>query len=603
MFQQSVLSDIRDRLPISAFIGERIPLKKAGRNFKGMCPFHQEKTPSFMVSDEKQIFHCFGCGEGGDVFKFLMKYEGVTFAEAVAQLAKRTGVSLPPDAFRKEFAPDAETAKKKKWAHRLNQVVAEYFHGMLKGRDGAPARNYLISRGILEENWTQHFLGYAEKRWDTLVRYLEEKKVPLELALELGLIKKRTSVSDDASPEEKYFGFFRNRLMFPIVSSRGEVIGFSGRALEEDDDQVKYLNSPDSIIYHKSNSVYGLNVAQQAIRKEDRLIIVEGNIDLLSLHQNGVKNVVAPLGTALTTGHLRLLARFSKNMVVVFDGDEAGFKAARRALPLFIEMNIVPRAVAMPAGEDPDSFVRKKGAPAFIELVKDAPTLFEHIADKMAQAVANDTAGRIEVLKDMVPILADVRDPIERGMYRSCLARRLKVREEVVDEALRGKMKKVLLKTSKEKGAEDASARNLSETRAERLLIETMITLPETAGKVFTHIDAEDFVDKWCRTVAGILKGEAGPEGKVNVGRMLQDIADPDLALELRTIALQENELEPKEVDQLIEDCVASLKRLHLAQGIEEVNERIRDAEAEGDEVKLFELLAKKRDMAATIAR
>jgi DNA primase len=603
MFNQEILGDIRDRLTISAFIGERIPLKKAGRNFKGLCPFHQEKTPSFMVSDEKQIFHCFGCGEGGDVFKFIMKYEGLTFAEAVQQLAERAGVALPADAFKKDPAPDAENAKKKKWLYRLNQVVAEYYHESLKGKNGAPARNYLISRGILEENWTQHFLGYAEKRWDTLVRCLVEKKIPLELALELGLIKKRASVSEDASPEDKYFDFFRNRLMFPIVSSRGEVIGFSGRALEEDDDQVKYLNSPDSIIYHKSNSVYGLNVAQQAIRKEDRLIIVEGNIDLISLHQNGVKNVVAPLGTALTTGHLRLLSRYSKNMILVFDGDDAGFRAARRALPLFIEMNLVPRAAAMPAGEDPDSFIRKKGAPAFLDLVNNAPLLFEHIVDKMAVSAVNDTAGRIEVLKNMIPVLADVSDPIERGLYRGYLAKRLRVKEEVVDEALRGGLKKTSFKTSKDKSAETIPAKNLSDAKAERLLIETMIKVPDAAAKVFGHISAEDFADRWCRTVAQVLKEETAREGRVNVSRMLDNIADTDMAAELRTIAVEENDLDAEEAGRLIEDCIAAINRRRLARDIEDVNERIKEAEAEGDESKLFELLARKRDLAAAIAR
>lgn len=343
MFNQEILGDIRDRIPIVSFIGERIPLKKAGRNYKGLCPFHQEKTPSFMASDEKQIFHCFGCGEGGDIFKFLMKFEGLSFAEAVRQLADRAGVMLPKDAFAKD--PDEEMARKKKWCLRVNQVAAEYFFNALKGPSGGVARNYLKSRGILDETWTQLFLGYAEKGWDGLIRHLEEKKVPLELAEELGLLKRK-------SDSKGYYDFFRDRLMFPIISQRGEVIGFSGRALDANDKEAaKYLNSPDSLIYHKSNCVYGLNAAADAIRKTDQVILVEGNIDLVSLHQAGFKNVVAPLGTALTSGHIRLLSRYSKNVVVIFDGDEAGSKASTRALPLFIEAGLTPRAVAMPDGE------------------------------------------------------------------------------------------------------------------------------------------------------------------------------------------------------------------------------------------------------------
>lgn len=586
MFSQEILGDIRDRIPIVSFIGERIPLKKAGRNYKGLCPFHQEKTPSFMASDEKQIFHCFGCGEGGDIFKFLMKFEGLSFAEAVHQLAERAGIALPKDAFAKD--PDEEIVRKKKWCLRLNQVASEYFFNALKGPSGSIARNYLKSRGILDETWTQLFLGYAEKGWDGLIRHLEEKKVPLELAEELGLVKRK-------SDSKGYYDFFRDRLMFPIVSQRGEVIGFSGRALDANDKEAaKYLNSPDSLIYHKSNCVYGLNAAAEAIRKTDQVILVEGNIDLVSLHQAGFKNVVAPLGTALTSGHVRLLSRYSKNVVVIFDGDEAGSKASMRALPLFIEAGLTPRAVAMPEGEDPDSFVKKNGAEKLRSLLNAAPTLFEHVIDTIALKATDDTAGKVHAMQAIVPLMKQIRDPVELGIYRGYAAKRLKIKEEIVREALKGDAKSAKIRAPQEK----EPVKKDGGSTAERLLIETMIGVPRLVADVAGRIRPEQMSDRSCRTLAELIFDELRTEGDFNFSRLLGRIGDTELETELRQIAMSAKGFDETEAEQVVNDCIETIERRPLTEKIEQVNDAIRDAESEGNEALLFELLAKKRDLA-----
>lgn len=592
MFDQQILSDIRDRMPIVSLIGERIPLKKAGRNYRGLCPFHQEKTPSFMVSDEKQIFHCFGCGEGGDVFKFLMKFEGLSFAEAVWLLADKAGVQLPKDAFSKD--PDDELVRKKKWAYRINEIACEYFKESLKGSSGQPARNYLKNRGILDETWTQLFLGYAEKGWDGLIRHLEEKRAPLDLACELGLIKKKNDSSG-------YYDFFRNRLMFPIISPRGEILGFSGRALDEED-TAKYLNSPDSLIYHKSSSLYGLNLAAAEIRRNDSLLIVEGNIDLVSLYQAGFKNVVAPLGTALTSGHIRLLSRYTKNVVVIFDGDDAGSKAAIRALPLFLEADLTPRAVAMPKAEDPDSFIRKNGAEKFGTMLSGAPTLFEHVVDRIAQRTTDDTAGRINAMHQIIPLLREVSDAVELGMYRNYSAKRLKIREEIIREALAKGAKKATTGIAEAGRPKKDIARDKLAGNAERLLVETMIASPHLIESVIDRVHPDQFGDRSARTIVELMMNER-KNGAVDLTALLERVADPDLALELRSIAMDARGLEDVEAKQVIDDCLDVMERRPAELKLESLNEAIRDAETEGNDALLFELLARKRDLAQAVLK
>src|SRR3989338_3421458 len=283
MFPQQLLDEIRGRLSIVTVVGEHVPLKKAGRNFKGHCPFHQEKTASFMVNEEKQIYHCFGCGDGGDIFTFLMKIDGLSFVETVKELAGKCGVKLPtPD---KGSTPekDADLSRRRQWGTRLNQITMEFFSENLWGKNGARAREYLKKRGLSESFAREHQLGYALDDWSVLAGHFKEKNVPLPLALDLGLIKQREK-------GDGYYDFFRDRLIFPIFSHRGECVGFGGRTLG--DDPAKYLNSSDSILYSKTRQVYGLNWAKEEVREKDRAIFVEGYIDLLSLRLVAIKNVV-----------------------------------------------------------------------------------------------------------------------------------------------------------------------------------------------------------------------------------------------------------------------------------------------------------------------
>lgn len=592
MFPKAILNDIKDRISIVAFVGERIPLKRAGRNFKGLCPFHNEKTPSFNVNDEKGIYHCFGCGEGGDLFQFVMKFEGVSFAEAVRSLAGRAGVDLPRDVGPAEQAREEEAARRKRSLLRVNEIARDWFVERLHDRRiGAPARGYLQSRGLSEDIWTQHFLGYADNSWDQLAGHLRGRDIPLELAAEVGLLKRREGGG--------FYDFFRHRLIFPILSARGEVLGFSGRALEEAEGVAKYVNSPDSPIYHKSNCVYGLHLAANAIRHEDHVILVEGNIDLVALHQAGFANAVAPLGTALTAGHVRLLRRLTRQMTVAFDGDEAGMRASLRSLEVFIEEGIAPRVVPLPAGEDPDSLVRKEGADAFRRRLAAAPPLFEYFVEQVIAETGADAAGKVAAAAKIVPLLRAVADPAERAIYRRHVARRLDLDERSLERSLSSARAPAAGSTAATARRAEAGQEGIAIRTAERLLIEAMFASPEMAPRIAAAVAPEEFEDPWCRLVAGLVRDRVAGGEPLRVGDVIGGVEDAELALLLRQIALEGERWEADEAAGLVDDCIARLKERPSRLRLERINDDIRRAEMEGDEARLLELLAEKRGLAA----
>ncbi|MBU0479398.1 DNA primase, partial [bacterium] len=461
MINKPLIEEIRERIPISSFIGERVTLKKAGRNFKGLCPFHSEKTSSFIVSDEKQIFHCFGCGEGGDVFRFLMKFDNISFIEAVKQLASLAGITIPED---NKFArrEDAELEKKRELFFRLNKVAAEFFSKNLEsGESSDKVRKYLNERGIKTEFFKQLLLGATDNNWEALTTELKRIKAPLDMAAELGLIRVRANGT--------YYDFFRSRLIFPIVSQRGEIIGFGGRALEDGED-AKYINSPDSIIYNKSSSVYGLESAHRDIRLKDAVILVEGYFDVVSLKLSGIENVVAPLGTAITVSHLRLLSRFSKNMILIFDGDDAGVNAALRSLPLFVEQKLIPKAVLLPRGEDPDTMIQKEGKEKFLHRIESAVTLFEFFIDRIASKCGKDTSAKVEAVTKVGKLYNLLTDPVEKSIYRKRLSQALGLDENVVGERLGDSRGRIEIRSFEKRKIVESSP-----ISAERLLIESLL--------------------------------------------------------------------------------------------------------------------------------
>ncbi|MCG2712485.1 MAG: DNA primase, partial [Candidatus Omnitrophica bacterium] len=373
------LDEILQRCDITEIIAGYIPLKKAGRNFKALCPFHHEKTPSFVVSPDKQIFHCFGCGAGGDVFSFVMKNERMDFPEAVKFLADKAGVRIMPETEKEAGAKYSVSTI----LYKLNELAAGYFQqNLLNASEAKKARDYLLKRGISKESVSDFRLGFAPDLWDGLLTFLRSKSINDELLLKSGLVIKNA--------QGRIYDRFRNRIIFPIFNAQAKIVGFGGRIIDVQDDAAeqhpqdkgpKYINSPETDIYKKSKNLYGFNFSKSYVQKEEYCIVVEGYLDFIVPFQANVKNLVASLGTAFTHEHVRLLKRYINNVVIVFDSDEAGQGAALRSLDLLIEEGMNVKIADLSKGFDPDSYVRKYGADEFRNRVKAAKTLFDYKLD------------------------------------------------------------------------------------------------------------------------------------------------------------------------------------------------------------------------------
>jgi DNA primase len=425
-FGQDKIEEVRTRADIVEIIGAQVRLRRTGRNFVGLCPFHNEKTPSFSVNAERGFFHCFGCGAGGTVFDFVMRVEGLTFLETLQSLARRYGITLPEPTGGSQGAPAGERDS----LALANQTAAEFFeHVLWKTEEGAGAREYLKTRGISDETARAFMLGYAPARPANLTAVMAKRGMT-EAAVKVGLVKRY----DGKSP----YDMFRARLMFPIRDAQGRVNGFSGRVL--DASLPKYINSPESPIYSKARAVYGINEARQTIAKNDRAIVVEGNIDVIALWQAGFKETVAPLGTALTVDQLRLLARYTHNIFACFDGDAAGRKASLRALEVFLGAGLLGRGVFIPSGLDPDTLVRDRGAQAFSELIDNAELLVDYFLREQADAAGNSVNGRARAAERVAEVLRMVANPFEFNLLARKAADFLGVSEELLrKEAQKGR--------------------------------------------------------------------------------------------------------------------------------------------------------------------
>lgn len=575
MASPQILDEIRRRISIMSLVGERVPLKKSGANFKGLCPFHQEKTPSFMVSDDKQIFHCFGCAAGGDIFSFLMKLDGLTFPEALEELAKRAGVQLPREKTAQSRDADAEWARRKQWAFRLNDIAKDFFAQNFQGSEaGRNALEYLKGRGIETETIAKYQLGCAEKNWEGLVQHLKNANAPLSLAAELGLIKKK---------DEGHFDFFRDRIIFPILDVKEKTIAFGGRALDKTDN-AKYLNSPDSLLYHKSLTLYGLNWAKNSIRTQDEVIIVEGYMDALALWQAGIQNAVAPCGTALTPDHLRLLMRHTKNFVTAFDGDVAGTAAAFRSLPIFLELGLTPRIIVLPKGEDPDSFIQKEGAPAWEKIKTAAPTLFEFFIQQTALTAGTGTAGVLGAWEKIRPLLQKVANPVERAIYLKQVSERLHLPENELNKAV-NPLKKLAIATPVKK-----AINTIPDT--ERQLLAAMVLRPQLAPKVREVL--EEFENEELKKIGTQLFLRIAEEKDESLPSLL-GVLNEELANWIRAMGLSETQNE--EWEKTVDDCLAKVRTKNWAKEMEALNVRIREAEKSGDEKTLLKLLKEKKGL------
>jgi len=428
-------------------IGSYFPLKRAGANFKALCPFHQEKTPSFHVNPQRQTFHCFGCGVGGSVFRFVMEYEHLDFPSAVRKLAARVGVPIVEE---RAAADEDRQHEARRTLLKLHAEAAEWFQeNLLKKRFAEAARDYLKNRGIdkqIAKNWQ---LGFAPDSWDAFLKWALEHGYSRSQLLQSGLVKPR----DEERPGNEAYDRFRGRIIFPICNDVGEVIAFSGRLLESDPQVAKYLNSPETPLFQKGRVLFGLHKTKRALIEANCAIVCEGQLDLISLFEAGIKNVVAPQGTAFTEHQARILKRFVAEVVLCFDADQAGRKAAEHSLDALLQHDLIVRVADMPAGEDPDSLIRRNGKEEFEKRVTSARDFFDYWIDREAAVVdLSSLRAKMQLARKLAETVSQVRDPLMRGEVLNKMSARLSVPAS--------EFEKLMTRPRSERSAESAPARS-----------------------------------------------------------------------------------------------------------------------------------------------
>lgn len=568
MFSEGKILEIRERSSIVEVISDHLTLKRVGRNYLGLCPFHAEKTPSFTVNEEKGIFHCFGCGAGGDVFHFLTEHDHLTFPEAVERVAKRYGIALEP--------PDGRGAKTdatgKEPLYRINERAAAYFHEALFSRlEGKKALDYVRSRGIDERGARQFLLGYAPQGAQGLVGFLKGEGLPLSGAVRLGLLSERAP--------QRYGEKFFDRLIFPIVNPAGRVVGFGGRVIGQG--LPKYLNSSDSPIFHKGANLYGLFQAKEAIREVDRVLVVEGYLDVLALTQFGISYAVATLGTALTPDHVRVLGRYTKNIIALFDGDDAGRKAAARSFEIFIDVGLLGKAAFLPKEEDPDTFIRSRGKGALEVIIEQAVPLADYYFTWLEKQHGTSLTGKSEIAKEIRRLLAKVREPLEVDLLVRRAVDCLGIREELLRLPPRPAAGQI--RPSGPTVALSSPQAEAREDLAERSLVSLMLRFPTVIRYIEQEKDAQAlFTAKWSEVVGKILL-EWRRTGKVEAARLLRDLP-PHQVSYVSGLALAGQNIQDEECEQMAADCLAHLRRRHLKGLEKDLRQAIRVAEEQKDE-------------------
>lgn len=539
------IEEIKERSNFLQIASEYVTLRKIGRNFQGLCPFHSEKTPSFTINEEKGIFHCFGCGAGGNVFTFLMRAANLSFPEAARQLAKKAGVELPRE---ERTKAEGQNQQERERLFQVNQLASEYFqHFLLNSREGKEALKYLLSRGLSKELIGHYRLGYAPESWNKLLNWLSEKKVPLSRAERVGLITPSLKKKGD------YYDHFRGRIIFPIFDLQGRILGFGGRILGQG--QPKYLNSPESLIYQKSKSLYGLYQAREAIQREDTVLLVEGYFDLLTLHQHHFLNSVATLGTALTREHIDILKRYTKRFILLFDADEGGKKAAQRSLELFLEKELSAKAVVLALGHDPDSYLREFGAERFREKMKEAPFLVDFFIEETAKGFDSSISGKAAAVEGLAPIVAKIKNLIERDLYIKKVAEILGLKEEIVRGSLEQPRKGNRIEQVGTERVTDSGPRGAEET-----LLQLMLEFPSLTARVREEKIVELFGDPVFRKIGIKLLEEQVKEGKLEASKIIDLLEDEQSKRAFSHLSLREPNFNHENFQKIFRDCILKIK-------------------------------------------
>ncbi len=584
------IDEVRNATDIIDLVSAFVNLKKRGKNYVGLCPFHSEKTPSFTVSAERQVYHCFGCGVGGNVFTFVMEHEKVSFPEAVRYLAERAGISLPA------YSPEAEAiASEHETLYNVMRIAGLFFYHNLQSAEGKTALEYFHSRGFRDETIKNFGLGYSLNSWDGLIKHAEEQNIKMDYLEKAGLVRRR----EDGSG---YFDYFRGRAMFPIFSTSGRVIAFGARKLYETDQLGKYINSPETPIYNKSRILYGIFQAKDALRGFDNAILVEGYADLISVFQGGVENVVASSGTALTEGQIQLIGRYTKNITLVYDADSAGFKATMRGVDLIIEGGLDVKVAELPQGEDPDSFVKKFGGEEFKKLMANSISFIDFKARTFQrEGMFNSPEGRTQAIRSIVQSIAKMKDELKRNFYIKEVSQKYDIYETVLyrelDQWLPRKERSAYSRASQRVPVFDVPIAEVTPPKpseisaAERDLIKIMLEKGgEMVDFIFEHLGIEEFSDERARKIASIILNRHHEHVDMNT-IMNEIIEDQELRSIITDVILSRYELskgwsELEEIDvwDIANKALVAVKKKSIGKKVEEIQRQLKEATQKGGE-------------------
>jgi len=576
-----IIDEIRDRTDIVTVISDHVVLKKVGKNFKGLCPFHSEKTPSFSVSPDKRIYHCFGCGVGGNVFKFVMEIQSISFPEVLKVLAERAGIPLPRNSSDHSTDPGH---KERESLRKLNEAATRYFQSLLKNPEGGlSARNYLTSRHFDAETLERYRVGWAAPTWKGLLTHVQQKSsVTQEQLLKSGLIIKK----EDSST---VYDRFRGRVIFPIKDLHSNIIGFGGRSINEED-QPKYLNSPETLLYQKSETLFGMDQAKQAIRKENQVILVEGYFDQMRAVQHGVEYVVATCGTALTAKQASMLRNHAETAILIFDSDSAGRSAAEKGFDILLEHGMNVKIVVLPDGQDPDSFIQEQGAESFLEKIRNAKPFMESYIDALVRESPGQTpADKVKMANQILPLLAKIKNTVERSAWLE----KFTSKTNIDDRTFLKELSKALTQNQPrmaETKSELAPLLNL-----EKHLVHLILSDKETAQMVLLEVDPEDFSDPILKNIAQTCRQKIDNDEDLRIDQLLGQTEDPETRNVLSRLGLDSVEFESPE--RTMKDCIGKFKNIHLKSKIKDLKLQRLDAAKAGQVERSQELQAQLRKM------
>lgn len=553
-YSDDLIEEVRMKNDIVDVISGYVKLTRKGSSYFGLCPFHNEKSPSFSVSPGKQMYYCFGCGAGGNVFTFLMEYENYTFVEALKFLAERAGIELPQMEYSREAKEQADLKTR---LLEINKQAAKFYYYQLHTQRGAQGLEYLKARGLSDETIQKFGLGYSDKFGGQLYRYLKEKGYSDELLRQSGLF-----LADEVHGMQDKFW---NRVMFPIMDVNSRVIGFGGRVMG--DGKPKYLNSPETKIFDKSRNLYGLNAARSSRRRN--LIICEGYMDVISMHQAGFTNAVASLGTALTSLQAGLMKRYTEEVLIIYDSDDAGIKAALRAIPMLKGVGLNTKVVNLRPYKDPDEFIKNEGAEAFEQRLADAEnSLLYEIRMGESRFDLKDPQGKSDFLHEAAMRLVSIEDEIERNSYVEAVARKYGVtaqslHKEVAKLALQG----AGIRESREvkSGLHSKKDREKGTEKAQKLMLTWMTSYPQMIGEIRNYITPEDFTSALYRQIAEMIFYQY-QEGEVNPARLLNQFVDSEDQKEVASLFNARIPLETEEEQQqALIDVICNMKENSIA--------------------------------------